>query len=99
MHVSTGKNWQEVDLSRRRLLGGAALAAGVSALIASGLAATSAAAQARISQKTVNYQTTPKGNARCDGCIQWQPPAACKIVDGAISPSGWCSVYAPKPKA
>jgi len=26
------------------------------------------------------------------------PPAACKVVEGKISPKGWCAVYAPKPK-
>ena len=26
----------------------------------------------------------------------WQPPAACKVVEGVISPAGWCTLYAAK---
>lgn len=50
----------------------------------------------KLAQKAVAYQGTPKGKQRCDICMQWQPPAACKVVDGAISASGWCTVYAQK---
>ncbi len=81
-------------LSRRGLLYGAALAAGAGV----GLAAGTAAAGTQVSQKLVNYQDKPMGHARCDGCTQWLPPASCKTVQGAISPSGWCQLYAPKPK-
>jgi hypothetical protein len=60
------------------------------------LAATGANAQSKVSQKLAQYQTSPKGTARCDGCQQWAAPHACKIVDGKISPSGWCVLFAPK---
>ena len=32
----------------------------------------------------------------CDGCVNFQPPKACKFVQGDISPSGWCQLFAPK---
>ncbi len=84
-------------ISRRGLLHGAAIAAGGGALMAGGLSAGAAsAASPKLSQTMASYQGKPMGKARCDGCTQWQPPAACKTVDGVISPSGWCSLYAPK---
>lgn len=81
------------DLSRRTLLH-LALAGG-GALIAATVT-TPAVAGSKIARKAVRYQDAPKGNARCDNCRQWQAPASCKLVDGVISPSGWCSIYAPK---
>lgn len=82
------------DFSRRDML---LLAAAGGGVIAAGLVAiVPAEAGAKVSQKAVNYQSTPHGKARCDGCAQWQPPAACKVVTGTISPAGWCTIYAPK---
>ena len=74
-----------------------ALAAGGGALVAAALTASTATAGSKVSQKAANYQTTPKGNARCNVCTQWQQPSSCKIVQGTILPTGWCSLYAPKP--
>jgi hypothetical protein len=39
-----------------------------------------------------------EGDQRCDGCLQWEPPDSCKVVEGKISPRGWCALYAPRPK-
>ena len=82
-----------LDLSRRRLLG---LSVTGGAILAALGAASSAQAYGKIAQKTVNYQTSPKGKARCGTCAQFLAPADCKIVQGPITPDGWCSVYAPK---
>lgn len=79
-------------LSRRSVLH---LAIAGGGMVLAGTVATPAAA-AKIAQKSAHYQGTPKGKARCDGCRQWQAPAACKVVDGAISPAGWCMLFAPK---
>ena len=75
-------------LSRRSLLGGAIGVAGI-------LDATSnlAAAQPKISKVAVNYQDHPDGDKRCDKCVQFQPPDACKVVDGSISPQGSCRIF------
>ena len=84
-------------LSRRGLLHGAAVAVGGGALLVGGLGAGAArAATKKLSQSMAAYQAKPMGKARCDGCTQWTPPASCKTVAGAISPSGWCSLFAPK---
>lgn len=88
--------FHSLNLSRRGLLRGATLVAAGGALLGTTLTAGAAAAANKLAQRTVNYQDKPRGRAQCDNCAQWQPPAACKLVDGAISPAGWCSVYAPK---
>ena len=90
------KSVHALDLSRRNILKGAAMLAGGSALLGVGLAAGSAGAGTKMTQKATGYQDTPRGKAQCDNCAQWQPPGACKLVEGVISPTGWCRVYAPK---
>lgn len=82
-------------VSRRRVLRDGALVAG-GAAFAAGVFAAAPAFAGKTSQKGVSYQATPKGAARCDNCKFWQPPAACKVVDGIISPAGWCTLYAKK---
>lgn len=68
-------------------------AAGGGAIAAATFIPASALAADKVLQKTVSYQPTPKGNQRCDNCQNFQSPASCKLVDGAISPSGWCTLY------
>jgi hypothetical protein len=94
--VITQQNFQAVDLSRRRLLRGAAWIAGGGALLGGGLIASTASAQTKLSQKAANYQTTPKGSARCNVCTQWEQPSSCKVVQGTVEATGWCSLYVPK---
>jgi hypothetical protein len=74
--------------SRRSLLRSAVGATGF-------LAATlnSVFAQPKISKVAVNYQDHPDGEKRCDKCVQFQPPDACKVVDGTISPQGSCRIF------
>ncbi|HWI29742.1 MAG TPA: hypothetical protein VN668_22390 [Stellaceae bacterium] len=79
--------------SRRLLLRNAAVAA-------AGLVAFSASAnraEAKAAQNLVGYQDQPHGAQQCDNCLQFQAPSACKVVDGTISPTGWCKVYVKKP--
>jgi hypothetical protein len=52
-----------------------------------------AAAVIKISQKAVAYQDHPEGDKRCDKCVQFQPPGTCKMVDGPISPNGYCRLF------
>ena len=58
-----------------------------------------ASAQAKIAQNLVQYQDKPKGDAECDKCAQFIAPGSCVVVDGKISPKGWCVAFAPKPPA
>jgi len=80
-------------ISRRVVLTGAALALGAPAAAA---AISQAAAQEKMSQADAKYQGTPKGDQRCDGCMLFEPPGTCKIVQGEISPGGWCQLFVKK---
>ena len=90
--MNTGRNDCQ-RISRRVLLTGTALALGTAA---AATAVSQAVAQVKISQAVAKYQNTPKGDQRCDGCMLFQPPNACKFVQGDISPSGWCQLFTPK---
>ena len=65
-------------ISRRVVLTGTALALGAAAIPAT---VSQTAAQVKISQATASYQGTPKGDQRCEGCANFQPPNACKFVE------------------
>ncbi len=74
------------------------LRAGLSAAVAAGATgARRAAAQEKLDPKMVFYQDHPKDGAKCSLCVQFQPPNACKVVSGTISPEGWCAAFAAKP--
>ena len=83
-------------ISRRVVLTSAALSLGAATAAA---VVSRAVAQQKISQADAKYQTTPKGDQRCDGCANFQPPNACKFVEGDISPNGWCQLFGAKTKS
>jgi hypothetical protein len=85
---------QSSKTQRRAVLRAAGLAA-MAAPVA--IVAAPAVAQDKLQGAMVMYQATPKDGQRCDGCLHWQPPNACAIVAGVISPQGWCAVWAAKP--
>jgi High potential iron-sulfur protein len=68
----------------------------VGAAVIQGFGPSLAVAQAKVAQNTVSYQDKPKGTQRCDGCSLFQPPNACKVVAGEVSPQGWCSLFSQK---
>ena len=69
-----------MSLSRRRLL-----RASAALVSAGGLAAVfSKEAAAKIKGSLVGY---------CKGCKLFEPPNACKSVEGVISPNGWCKLW------
>lgn len=72
--------------------------AAVGSLVIAGanVIASPALAVSKMQQKAVSYQQTPKGNLQCANCANFEPPASCKLVDGTISPSGWCTLYSAK---
>ena len=81
-------------VSRRQLLRGATVTACGAAIMAA--AAMQPAQAATVTQAAAAYQTTPKGDQRCDGCALFVAPSSCKFVAGTISPSGWCKLYVKK---
>lgn len=53
------------------------------------------AATSKVSQASVQYQAQPKGEQKCSGCINFIAESnTCTLVDGQISPEGWCSLWA-----
>ena len=83
---------QHNDAATRRQI----LRAGIAVVGGVGAISTGALAQDKIAPAQVQYQETPKDGAKCSACVNWEPPAACKIVSGKISPEGWCIAFAPK---
>ena len=81
-------------LSRRSFLGRATVGGG--ALLGGALLGTPAAAGGKLPQAAAKYQATPKGKQQCDNCTLWLAPSSCKLVDGAIKPTGWCALYQAK---
>ena len=84
--------------SRRRMIKIAALAAGAPLL-----AATVGTAYAQKATKAaMQYRDKPNGKQECANCLQFIPGKSasangqCNVVDGSISPKGWCIAYAPK---
>jgi len=52
---------------------------------------------AKASQASVQYQLEPKGEQKCSGCLYFIPESnTCKVVDGQISPDGWCRLWVKK---
>ncbi len=90
--MNRGKNDRQ-RISRRVVFTDTALAVGAAA---AAMAITQKAAQVKISRSTANYQDTPKGDQRCENCANFQPPDACKFVEGRISPNGWCQLFVKK---
>jgi len=80
----------EPRVSRRAFLRAGAAAGG--AIIGLGTRAA-CAATAKVAKDTVNYQMTPKGQARCGACSYFQAPSGCNFVNGPISPTGWCMLF------
>ena len=83
-------------VSRRVVLSGAVLSLGAATTT---IIVSWAAAQQKLSQTDAKYQTTPKGDQRCEVCVNFQPANGCKFVDGDISPNGWCQLFTPKTKS
>lgn len=56
----------------------------------------------KVSPQSMQYQTTPNGDKQCSGCKFFVPGqdasanGSCQIVDGAISPHGYCKAYSAK---
>jgi High potential iron-sulfur protein len=53
-------------------------------------------AKAKMKQPSVEYQDTPKGDQQCSNCSLFQEPNECTLVEGNISPAGWCKFWVKK---
>jgi hypothetical protein len=79
-----------MDKSRRRVIG--AVAGSVSAGIL--LRISKAEASEKMTRQQAQYQDTPNGIYSCAVCTLFEPPAACKVVDGEVGKDGWCKAFA-----
>lgn len=53
-------------------------------------------AAAKMKQPAAAYQDSPKGDQQCSNCSLFQEPNACTLVEGDISPAGWCKFWVKK---
>lgn len=89
------------NLSRRGLLKGGAMLASM-VVVATTAAVTSMPAIAGVTKLAMQYRDTPNGKQECSNCTLYVPGSssgasgACKVVDGSISPRGYCLAYAAK---
>lgn len=93
MNDSSGK------MTRGAFVQGVVVLPALAALVA-GTATPARAAKG--SQAQYKYQTKPKDGKKCSGCTFFIPGksatanGSCKIVEGTISPNGWCIAYSAK---
>lgn len=86
------------DLSRRNFLSGVVVLPALAGL----LLAQTATAEAKGSKTQFKYQTSPNAGHKCSQCSLFiagssaKANGTCKLVDGSISPNGWCTAFAPK---
>ena len=78
------------SMSRRTLLTTAMAAVTVLA------GARTGRAQAKMPKQTAQYQDSPNGDQQCEGCRFFIDAGSCQLVEGEISPNGWCRLYQPK---
>jgi hypothetical protein len=82
--------------ARRSILGWLAVA------LVAPIAAFAQSGKAR--KQDMKYQDRPQKGQKCEDCIHYIPakdakaPGECKIVEGPISPKGWCIEFQPKKK-
>ena len=81
--------------TRRRLLWTWASAAALGTVLAIGSNDVSHA-QSKTDKKTARYQDHPNKGQECDDCRYFRPLHSCQLVEGQISPHGWCSFFAKK---
>jgi hypothetical protein len=89
------RNWS-APLSRRCLLLAAGAAVGAATAVSND---PTTAAELKISAAAVGYQDHPNGDKQCSECVHFLPPSSCKIVEGTISPHGYCRIFAPRQSA
>ena len=88
-----------MKLSRRIWLKNVGVGLAVSPWVASSARAQE---EGKASKEAMRYQDKPNNGQRCEACVQFIPgpkpgaDATCKIVDGPISPNGWCIEFIKK---
>ena len=68
-------------------------AATIGAAVAAGVIPIRVVAQQKLAKDAMKYQDSPKDGQQCDQCVYFQAPDACGLVEGKISPKGWCVAF------
>ena len=87
------KPCESVALTRRDAMRSAVAVTGATLLAASLMPSVARADAAKMSKEAAAYQDGPKGEQNCANCSLFVAPAACGVVEGTISSSGWCKLY------
>ncbi|MCK9472767.1 high-potential iron-sulfur protein [Sulfurimonas sp.] len=57
------------------------------------------ALHAKTTKEKTAYQESPKDGNICADCLHFLPDTnECKIIEGSISPNGWCNLYFKDPR-
>jgi hypothetical protein len=85
-------------LNRRAFLSGVV----VLPALAAALCASASSDASKTQKSAMHYQSAPNGSKQCSGCRFFTPGAdaksdgSCQIVDGSISPNGYCDAFTAK---
>jgi hypothetical protein len=82
---------EPVKPSRRSMLRGVLLLA--SGTLAAGVIQVKPAYAQKADKASVKYQDGPKDGQKCSDCVYFAAPKTCGVVEGDISPNGWCTMY------
>ena len=85
------KMWSS-NISRRSVLQGVTCAVVATPI----MLATTHPALAKMSQASAGYRNSPNGSKNCANCKVFVPPSSCTLVEGPISPRGWCKLWVSK---
>ena len=59
---------------------------------------TSPSTSGLMTKQQAQYQDQPKGDQQCSNCMHFVAESnTCKVVEGPVSPEGWCIVWAKQP--
>jgi hypothetical protein len=78
------------NVSRRSVLQGITSAVVATPII---LTVADSALASKMSKAAAGYQNHPKDSQSCANCKLFIPPSSCKLVEGPISPGGWCRLW------
>jgi hypothetical protein len=81
---------ERVDRSRRTVM--RAVVGGVSGGLL--LRMTRAQASEKMTRQQAEYQDSPNSIYSCAVCTLFEKPKSCKVVEGDVSPDGWCKAFA-----
>ena len=90
------ENWA-APFSRRHMP--LVVVAAISAATAVNNDPAAAAAEMKMSASAVGYQDHPNGDKQCSECVHFVPPSSCKMIEGTISPNGYCRIFARRQSA